>query len=35
VAIPNVNEGFNGKAPDIGTLEAGQPLPQYGPRPSP
>ena len=33
VAIPNVNDGFTGKAPDLGALEAGQPLPQYGPRP--
>ena len=32
VAIPNVNDGFAGKAPDLGALEAGQPLPQYGPR---
>jgi hypothetical protein len=31
--IPNVNDGFTGKAPDLGALEAGQPLPQYGPRP--
>jgi hypothetical protein len=33
VAIPNVNDGFAGKAPDLGALEAGQPLPIYGPRP--
>ena len=33
VAIPNVNDGFAGKAPDLGALEAGQPMPQYGPRP--
>jgi hypothetical protein len=33
VAIPNVNDGFTGKAPDLGALEAGQPLPHYGPRP--
>ncbi len=32
VAIPNVNDGFAGKAPDLGALEAGQPMPQYGPR---
>ena len=31
--IPNVNDGFTGKAPDLGALEAGHPLPQYGPRP--
>ena len=33
VAIQNVNDGFIGKAPDLGALEAGQPLPIYGPRP--
>jgi hypothetical protein len=31
--IPNINEGFNGKAPDLGALEVGVPLPIYGPRP--
>jgi hypothetical protein len=35
VTIPNLNDGFSGKAPDLGALEAGHPLPQYGPRPSP
>jgi hypothetical protein len=35
VAIANLNDGFSGKAPDLGALEAGHPLPQYGPRPSP
>jgi hypothetical protein len=33
VVIPNVNDGFTGVAPDLGALEAGQPLPIYGPRP--
>jgi hypothetical protein len=33
VALPNVNEGFAGRAPDLGALEAGQSLPHYGPRP--
>jgi hypothetical protein len=33
VALPNVNDGFSGKAPDLGALESGQPLPIYGPRP--
>jgi hypothetical protein len=33
VVIPNVNDGFSGKAPDLGALEAGQALPIYGPRP--
>jgi len=32
-AIPNVNDGFGGKAPDLGALESGQPMPVYGPRP--
>ncbi|MBN2240547.1 MAG: hypothetical protein JW712_12305 [Dehalococcoidales bacterium] len=31
--LPNVNDNYNGKAPDLGALEAGQPLPVYGPRP--
>lgn len=30
--LPNVNDGFRGKAPDIGAYEAGQALPHYGPR---
>jgi len=32
VVLPNINDGFAGKAPDLGALEAGQPLPTYGPR---
>jgi hypothetical protein len=32
IVIPNINDGFAGKAPDLGALEAGQPLPTYGPR---
>jgi hypothetical protein len=32
VALPNINDGFAGKAPDLGAFEAGQPLPIYGPR---
>jgi hypothetical protein len=31
--LPNINDGFIGKAPDLGALEAGQPPPVYGPRP--
>lgn len=31
--IPSINDGYSGKAPDIGAFEAGQPLPWYGPRP--
>ncbi len=32
VKIPNVNDGFKGKAPDLGALEVGAPEPVYGPR---
>jgi hypothetical protein len=31
--LPNINDGFQGKAPDIGAFELGEPLPHYGPRP--
>jgi len=31
--IPNVNDDFTGEAPDLGALEAGMPMPHYGPRP--
>ena len=34
VRLPNVNDDFRGRAPDLGALEAGQPEPVYGPRPS-
>ncbi len=30
--LPNVNDGFAGKGPDLGAYEAGQPVPVYGPR---
>jgi hypothetical protein len=30
--IPNVNDDFDGKAPDLGALEVGQEMPIYGPR---
>ncbi len=30
--LPTINDGFNGKAPDLGALEVGQPEPHYGPR---
>jgi hypothetical protein len=30
--LPNVCEDFVGRAPDLGALEYGQPLPHYGPR---
>jgi hypothetical protein len=32
VALPNVNDGYSGQAPDLGAIEAGQPEPVYGPR---
>jgi hypothetical protein len=33
VVLANVNDGYTGKAPDLGAYEAGQELPLYGPRP--
>lgn len=30
--LPTVNDGFSGKAPDLGALEMNQPMPHYGPR---
>jgi len=32
VPIPNVNDGYQGKAPDLGALEGNLPAPHYGPR---
>ena len=32
VILPNVTDGFNGQAPDLGALEFGQTPPHYGPR---
>jgi hypothetical protein len=32
VVIPNINDNYNGKGPDIGAYEAGEELPHYGPR---
>mgnify|MGYP006891232836 CR=1 FL=1 len=32
VYLPNINENFNGLAPDLGALELGMELPEYGPR---
>ena len=32
-ALATVTEGFAGRAPDLGALELGAPLPVYGPRP--
>ena len=33
VVIPSINDGFRGRAPDLGAYESGDTLPQYGPRP--
>lgn len=33
VPLPNVNDRYSGKAPDLGAYELGQELPHYGPRP--
>ena len=30
--LPNINDGFRGRRPDLGAYERGQPLPTYGPR---
>lgn len=32
VVIPNINDNYNGAAPDCGAYEYGQELPHYGPR---
>jgi hypothetical protein len=31
--LPNITDGFAGRAPDLGAVEQGQALPIYGPRP--
>ena len=33
VPLPNINDGFGGAAPDLGSYELGQESPDYGPRP--
>jgi hypothetical protein len=35
LALPTVTDGFNGRAPDLGALEAGAAVPTYGPRSKP
>jgi hypothetical protein len=30
--LPNINDGYSGKAPDLGALEIGSPEVVYGPR---
>jgi len=32
VVLPNLTDGYTGRAPDLGALEHGQPVPHYGPR---
>jgi len=32
VVLPNITDGFAGRAPDLGALEVGQTPPHYGPR---
>lgn len=32
MVLPNVTDGYNGRAPDLGALERGKDLPHYGPR---
>jgi hypothetical protein len=32
VRLPNVNDGFSGRAPDLGAYEVGRPAPAFGPR---
>jgi hypothetical protein len=31
--LPNITDGFLGRAPDLGAYEYGAPVPHYGPRP--
>ena len=33
VRLPDVNDEFTGRAPDLGAYELGKPIPLYGPRP--
>lgn len=32
LVLPNINDGFSGRAPDLGAYEYGQAMPHYGPR---
>ena len=32
MVLPTINDGYSGKAPDLGAYELGQPVPDYGPR---
>ncbi len=33
MVLPNITDGYTGRAPDLGAYEYGVPLPHYGPRP--
>jgi hypothetical protein len=33
LALPGINDGYSGRAPDLGCYEAGAPPPRYGPKP--
>jgi hypothetical protein len=33
IPLPNVTDGFAGRAPDLGAIEFGEQPPHYGPRP--
>ncbi len=32
IVLPNINDDYNGDAPDLGPYEVGKPMPHYGPR---
>ena len=32
VTLPSINDGFSGRAPDLGAFEVDGPIPHYGPR---
>jgi hypothetical protein len=32
VTLPSINDGFSGRAPDLGAFEVDRPIPHYGPR---
>ena len=32
IRLPGINDDFTGRAPDLGALEVGRPVPHYGPR---
>ncbi len=34
IILPNVNDGYHGRSPDLGAYERGAPVPHYGPRKS-